>query len=85
LIEVYGRLATDCGYLPSAIDAMTLDDVEEIFEFWKKHPPMRVLAEAYLGYKPAEEAPKPAYMTADDMRRMMKMTRGRIPGVGYAP
>jgi hypothetical protein len=52
-----------------------------MFRYWAKHPPLGWMVAAYLGIK-SEDAPKPSYMNADDMRRMMRQTGGRIPGVG---
>ena len=51
---IYGHLATVCGYTPSQIDAMTLPQVDELFGYWAKHPPVHLLVAAYLGW----EAPK---------------------------
>lgn len=78
--DVFGRLATDGGFSHAEISEMTLDDCEPYFAHWKRHPPLRFLAEAWLGYKPPDDAPK-QYATAEDMRRIMEMTGGRIPGI----
>ena len=47
--HIYGLLATACGYTYPVIDAMTLLDVEELTSYWAEHPPVHILAAAYLG------------------------------------
>lgn len=34
------------------MEALTVDDVSCIFEYWLDHPPVNELAAAYLGLKP---------------------------------
>ena len=58
--SVYGLLATACGYSYPLIDAMTLPQVEELFAYWAAHPPLHLIAAAYLGIKP--KPPRPASM-----------------------
>lgn len=67
---------------------MTLHDVDRIYKGWAKLPPLRLLVMqigAALGVKYNLPKPTPIeksqYMTADDMRRMMAATGGRIEGV----
>lgn len=45
---------------------------------WRQYPPLHKIAAAWAGYKPPEDTPK---MTADDMRRLMTMTGGKVEGV----
>jgi hypothetical protein len=58
---------------------MDLDDIERLYAHWRRHPPLRMLAEAWLGIKPEEP---PQYLDAEGMARLMAITGGRIPGVG---
>jgi hypothetical protein len=63
---------------------MTLDDVNRLFSHWAKYPPLRDLVAAFIGFEiptPEEEGEK-KYMTADDFKRLMAQTGGRIPGMG---
>lgn len=62
---------------------MHLDEVQELLDYWKFYPPLRDLVAAFIGFKPTDpqEAAK-QHMTADDLRRLMQMTGGKIPGVG---
>ncbi len=64
------------------IGALTLFDVRRIFSHWQSYPPTRDLVAAAIGFKPKApgETPK-QYLTAADMRRIMKMTGGKMPGV----
>ena len=62
---------------------MHLDEVQELFDYWKTYPPVRNLVAAAIGFKPSETKSDPAkYVTADDLRRMMQMTGGKVPGMG---
>ena len=58
-------------------------DVKRLFKHWSKFPPVRVLVAAAIGFEPPpdEEENKKRYMTAEDMKRMMDMTGGKIPGL----
>jgi len=38
---------------------MTLEDVDRLLSYWADHPPVHVLAAAYLGYKPREPRKSP--------------------------
>lgn len=64
---------------------MTLDDVNRLLTHWSKYPPLRDLVAAFIGFEPApDETPEDAaakYMTEADMRRLMAMTGGHIPGL----
>jgi hypothetical protein len=62
---------------------MTFDDVKRLYAFWRRRPPFRELFGASIGFTPADEEPaeKPKYMTADDARRLMAATGGRIRGM----
>jgi len=48
--EIYGILATACGYSYPVIDEMTLFQVEELTSYWARHPPLHLLVAAYLGF-----------------------------------
>jgi hypothetical protein len=75
-------LITDAGFKPAEIDELTLDQVEDLFAYWRKYPPLRDLVAAFVGFKPQDRPEeKPKYMSADDMRRMMALTGGKLPGV----
>ncbi len=47
--EIYGLLATVCGYSYPIIDEMTLFQIEELTSYWAQHPPLHLLVAAYLG------------------------------------
>jgi hypothetical protein len=83
---LFGALQARCGYTPAQIRKMTLDDVSRLFAFWRKYPPLDVLFGAVHGFKPPEDGPptESKYMTADDARRLMAATGGKIPGIGRA-
>src|SRR5262249_50060967 len=52
--------ATGCGYSFAIIDAMTLAETEQIFAYWREHPPVYLMVEVIarlLGWKPPEPAP----------------------------
>lgn len=61
---------------------MTLDDINRLFKHWQKYPPLRDLVAAFVGFEiPPDEPAESKYLTADDFKRMMAMTGGRIPGM----
>jgi hypothetical protein len=64
---------------------MTMADVDRLFKYWAKYPPLRDLVAGFVGFEiPKFEAEDdaPKYMTSDDLRRLMAMTGGRISGMG---
>lgn len=64
---------------------MTLDDVNRLFSYWRKFPPVRDLIAAFIGFEPqmdSDVAPESKYMTGDDLKRLMAATGGKIPGMG---
>ena len=84
LTDLFGSLAEGCGYTPSQIRALRLDDIERQFAYWRRHPPLRAMFAAVHGIKSADDKPAekpPSYMTADDMRRLMAVTGGKISGI----
>jgi hypothetical protein len=62
---------------------MTMDDVHRIFKHWAKYPPLRDLVAAFIGFEIPSDEPEDSklHMTADDFKRLMSMTGGRIPGM----
>ena len=50
-MQIYGLLATACGYSYPVIDEMTLFDFEELTAYWAEHPPVHILVGAYLGVR----------------------------------
>jgi hypothetical protein len=76
-------LQTDLHYTPSQIRELTLEEVNRVFNYWRKYPPLRDLVAAFVGFKPkSDEDAEPKKMTADDMRLLMQSTGGKIPGIG---
>lgn len=67
---------------------MTLDDALMFSDHFKRHLPLRVLVmacAAALGVKfPEFESKKPEskYLTAEEFRRIVQTTGGRVPGMG---
>ncbi len=67
---------------------MTLHDVRRLSDYAKLHPPVRVLVSycaLALGVKlpePPDPNKKSKYMTAEELRRMVDTTGGRVPGMG---
>jgi hypothetical protein len=49
--DIYGLIATTCGYSYPVIDAMTLFEVEELTRYWTSHPPLHLLIAASLGWQ----------------------------------
>lgn len=38
------------------LDTLTWPRIEKLYDYWRRHPPMHVLAAAYIGYKPPQSA-----------------------------
>jgi hypothetical protein len=43
------------GYSFPEIDAMYLEDYDLLAEYWSEHPPLQMMVQAYLGFKPKSE------------------------------
>ncbi len=64
---------------------MTAQDVQRLNNHWQRHPPLRALVAscaAALGVKLPSPDDKPRYMTTEEAKRFIRITQGRIPGVG---
>ena len=48
-------LATVCGYSFAEIDELTHDDFSVLDAYWQQHPPLHLMAAAYLGVKPSKK------------------------------
>src|SRR5207248_5306134 len=57
--EIYGLLATACGYSYPVTDEMTLFQIEELTSYWAQHPPVHLLVAAYLGVDSNKNARMP--------------------------
>ncbi len=82
-MELFGRLQTDCGYTPDQIREMTLPDIGRLMKHWSKYPPLRDLVAMAIEFEIPTDKPEenPKYMTADDFKRLMAVTAGRVPGM----
>lgn len=46
------RTASALGMMPGAVrDGMTLDDVLDLHDYWRDHPPVQWMVQSYLGIK----------------------------------
>jgi hypothetical protein len=65
---------------------MTLQDVSRLSSYARKHPPLRVLvgwcAQALGVEMPDPNKKPPKYLTAEEFKKLVQMTGGRVPGVG---
>jgi hypothetical protein len=43
------------GYTPQQVDRLTLPQYERMMRYWRKHPPIHLMIQSYLGIK-GEEA-----------------------------
>ena len=51
----------------SQIDALTLDDVDDLLEHWRESPPLVECVRAWLGIKPPEVAAVPESQTPREL------------------
>lgn len=64
---------------------MTLPEVEELFDYWREHPPTHILVAGYLGYEPpksVEQQQAEGAMGPADFARHFQATGGKVEGVG---
>lgn len=52
---MFGAFATECGYTPAEIRELTLADVERQSRYWKRNPPLHLIAARFAGIKPPAE------------------------------
>lgn len=74
---------TDCGYTPDQIRLIELPDLWRFASYLNKHPSTRDLIEAIartLGVE-VPTGTKPAYMTGEELKRLVDMTGGKIEGL----
>ena len=60
---------------------MTMPEVEDLFSYWQKQPPVHVLVAAYLGYeapKTIEEQRAEGAMDPMEFMEFFKRTQGRV-------
>jgi hypothetical protein len=69
-VEVRGFLCVTLGKLPSEVGEMTMPDVNLIFDYCDRHPPVHVLVAAYLGVKP-KSGPQAGGMSPDQLVAML--------------
>ena len=62
--DLYGLVATSCGYTWPEIDAMSLSAVRELLDYWSRHPPAHLLLAAALRVAPK---PKSAHAAFADL------------------
>lgn len=62
-----GRLQSECGWTPAEAREATLADVDDLFAYWRRHPPLSqlvgVIAQG-MRWKPEPEAPAPGDFAA---------------------
>lgn len=51
---------------------MTLDDVLDLFDYWKDHPPVQWMVQGYLGIKPQEKE-----LTPEEIRAQFTANLGK--------
>lgn len=49
---VYGRLYAGLGLSSSTVDAMSPEELDDVFAYWNASPPVNELVAAYLGVTP---------------------------------
>jgi hypothetical protein len=50
--DLFGLCCTALAKTPREIGELTLPELDELLAYWRDHPPLHVLAAAYLGVKP---------------------------------
>ncbi len=69
------RTACALGITPGTVrDGMTLDEVLELHDYWKDHPPVQWMVQSYLGVEPSQNRE----LSGDDLKRFA--LTGRLPG-----
>lgn len=60
LARLYGRIREAFAWSNQTIDALTIEEAEEIVEHWNEEPPVGALVRMYFGVQPAsDDVPEP--------------------------
>ena len=59
--DLYGLVATCCGYTWPEIDAMSLSALRELLDYWSRHPPAHLLLAAALRFAPKPKSARAAF------------------------
>ena len=51
--EVYALVATVCGWRWAEIDELTLSALQELLDYWSRHPPAHLVLASAFGVRPA--------------------------------
>lgn len=69
------RTASALGVTPGTVRSdMTLDDVLDLHDYWRDHPPVQWMVQSYLGV----ESEKDRQLSGDDLKRFA--LTGQLPG-----
>ena len=52
---MFGQIMANTGMTAEEVGEMTWDDVNDLYDYWEVHPPMGLLMEAFVGFKPVEK------------------------------
>jgi hypothetical protein len=64
-------LATELGWTYSDIDDLSLNDVDELMEYWKESPPVPMLVRAYMGFGKKEKPKKADKKSLAEFAKML--------------
>lgn len=61
------------------LDTLTWPRIEKLYAYWRRHPPLHVLAAAYIGYTPPKSAEElrrehaeAGFLPVETLKQMMK-------------
>lgn len=69
LARLYGRIREAFAWSNQTIDALTLEEAEEIVQHWNEEPPIGALVRMYFGIKPPSDdaTPEPVLIEPREM------------------
>lgn len=74
MARVYGQIVDRTGWTLDEIDALTLDDVADLYAHWREEPPLSDVVRALARWQPPEvvqEAPSGKAVTEEEFRRIV--------------
>ena len=63
---MFGQVMANTGMTAEEVGELTWDDIMDLYDYWREHPPMSLLMEGFVGYK----APEVKKVTKDSLRKL---------------
>lgn len=78
---MYGRIIGATGWRLPEIDALSCDDVTELFREWNEDPPMAEIVKAWVGFERREPEEAPTTMREVTLAEWERMKASMQSGI----